>query len=237
MEAHRLVQNLECTLIPGSYPSAERVPAFYNSVYAYWKKTWGEFFVKAGSGPVALNVENFLRSKYIIVLHQGSTIVGTLSSSIFNTQADPTYDHSSVKPFPEHVQEAMKSFSPGAYITGEYLSVHPAFRKDILDLSLADVLVGLLLKIMMEGRYSAMLATPVRKAKVADITMNYGAHEVGSYLKIGVDCQMIYVTRDMYREHADARVNEVVQRLWAQRRDLTNETNKTKTEIPLKRVS
>ncbi|MEK7355861.1 MAG: hypothetical protein AAB250_05400, partial [Bdellovibrionota bacterium] len=220
---HPLVQQLACTLLPGSYPNSAQVPPLYNAAYAYWKKTWDEFFVKAGSGPGALNIENFMRSRYVIVLHRELEVVGTLSASVFNSQADTTYDHPSIKPFPEFILKNLKSVDPGSCITGEYLSVHPSFRKDVVGLSLADVLVGLLLEILKSDDLWAMVATPVRAAKVAEITVKYGAEEIGSHLKIGVDCQMIYVTREMYRAHPDSRVMDTVRRLWGNREDLVNQ--------------
>jgi len=232
-ESSSFLESLECSLLPGSYPNSGPVPDLYNSTYNYWKKTWTAFFEKAGSGPNALNVDNFMRSRYVIVLHRQLEIVGSLSCSVFNSHAEVSFDHPGVKPFPELVQEMMKRLEPNACITGEYLSVNPDYRKSVVGISLADAMVGILLQIMLNESLGAMIATPVRAAKVADITKCFGAAEVGSYLKIGVDCQMIYVTREMYRPHPDKRVNEFVQELWARRRDFT----KTENQRPKLRVA
>lgn len=234
MQAPEIISKLNCTLLPGTYARAGAIPPLYEAVYNYWRKTWGEFFEKAGSGPNALNVENFMRSRFIIVLHRELQVAGTLSSSVFNTHADVSFDHPSVKPFPEPVKLALRESTPNACITGEYLSVGREFKRDLVGISLADVMVGILLEILKSEELSAMIATPVRAAKVADITINFGAIEVGSHMKIGVDCQMIYVGRNMVRPHPDAKVNHAVEDLWNRRIDMTKPMPNL---IPLKRVA
>lgn len=219
-----VIQQLQLTLLPGNYNHSGDVPPLYNAVYGYWKKTWSAFFEKAGSGPNALNIENFMRSRYVIVIHRDLEVVATLSASVFNPGAATTFDHPSVKEFPEFVLRQLSQIEPKAWITGEYLSVGRDYKKELVGVSLADVLVGLLLKIMNTESLSAMLATPVRAAKVADISYNYGCKEVGSYMKIGVDCQMVYVTRAMYHDHPSKDVTDTVNALWNKRTDMTKET-------------
>lgn len=216
-----ILTELQCSILPGAYPHPGRVPPLYNAVYSYWKKTWTEFFEKAGSGPNALNVDNFMRSRYVIVLHRGLDVAATLSCSVFNNAAEVTFDHPSVKPFPQIILERFRRVKDGSCITGEYLSVHPEFRKGLVGISLADLLVGLLMEIFREEQFSYVLATPVRTAKVSEIAKAYGCVEVGSYMKIGVDCQMVYTTPSMVRYHPDPLVREAVSSLWASKTDHT----------------
>lgn len=218
------LQKISCTLLPGKYTSEAPVPELYNHVYNYWKKTWTEFFEKAGSGPGALNIENFMRHSFIITLHQENNIVGTLLASMFNVSAATTYDHPCVKPFPSEVLQKLKDSGRGLCITGEYLSVHPEFRKEIVGMSMADVLIGVLMKIYQKLDLNMALAATVRAAKVDTICKKYGYTELGSYLKIGVDCIMLFNTQETCREHPDPAVATMVDHVWAKRKDLTELT-------------
>jgi hypothetical protein len=225
----KTLQQLSCTFLPGKFTSNETVPDLYNASYAYWKKTWTDFFIKAGSGPDALNIENFMRHSIIINIHHQNNIAGSLLATLFNVSALTTYDHPCVKPFPNTVLDKLKSNGSGLCITGEYLSVHPEFRKDLVGLSLADVMVGLLMKIFVHQNIKMALAATVRAAKVDAICKNYGYAEVGSYIKIGVDCVTLFNTQESYKDHPDAQVMEMVNRYWNTRNDLTGITSTQNT--------
>lgn len=219
--------DLRCTLLPGSFFTNQAIPPIYNSFYEYWKKTWSEFFEKAGSPPDSLNIENFFRHAFLIVLHREQEIAGSLSSSVFHLGAQATYDHPHVRPFRDYLPDWKNDPAPGIAVTGEYLSVHPDYKKDILGVSLAEVMVGLLMEIFVaiDARYA--LATTVRKAKVDVIAKDYGYREIGSYLKCGVDCVVLYNTQETRVEHPNPKVRELVSRLWATREDITGLTLNT----------
>ncbi len=231
----RLVKNnkldISLTILPGRYTTPVPVPPLYNAAYEYWKTTWAQFFEKAGSGPGALNIENFMRHSFVITLHRGNTIAGTLLASLFNTGAMTTYDHPCIKPFPESLLNQLKAKSLGSCITGEYLSVARDFRREVMGLSLADVMIGILMKIFQEQNLNMALAATVRSAKVDQICKKYGYLELGSYLKIGVDCIMLYNTQETCREHPDPAVADMVRQCWAEKRDETGLIVNPKTEI------
>lgn len=218
--------DIKCTLLPGKFVDNNPVPVLYNDVYTYWKNTWTEYFEKAGSPPGSLNIENFMRHSFLITLHSGDKIAGTLLSTLFNINALTTFDHPGVKLFPEEVLNKLADEKTGTAITGEYLSVPPDFRKDITGISLAAVMVGLKMKIFKELECKMALATTIRKAKVDEIALKYGYKEVGSYEKCGVDCIMLYNTQATLKEHSDPAIQEMVNRLWNTRSDITGLTSK-----------
>lgn len=213
------LNRLSCSILKGRMNDPAPLPSIYNPSYAYWKKTWGHFFEQAGSGPDALKLENFTRSEFIIVIHQGEQIAGMLLSTLFHAQALTTYEHSCVSPFPDSALQRLRELPQGRALTGEYLSVNPEFKKSLLGISLADTLIGILMRILRETKTDMALAATVRAAKVADICKAYGYEEVGSYLKIGVDCVMLYNTLEMVREHPSPEVRALVKRLWESRAD------------------
>lgn len=215
------LNRLSCTILKGRMNEAAPLPPLYNQAYGYWKKTWAHFFAEAGSGPDALKLENFTRSEFIIVIHQGEQIAGMLLSTLFHAQALTTYEHSCVSPFPEVALGRLRSLPGGRALTGEYLSVNPEFKKSLLGLSLADTLIGILMCILRQTQTDMALAATVRAAKVAEICKAYGYEEVGSYLKIGVDCVMLYNTLETVREHPSPEVRALVKRLWSSKVDHT----------------
>ena len=224
-------QNLTCSLLPGKYTEGVLVPDLYNSVYAYWRKTWTEFFIKAGSGPDALNIEDFMRHSFIISLHQGNNIVGTLSCSLFHLGADVTYDHPCIRPFPAEVLDTLRTERKGRCITGEYLSVHPEFRKNSVGISMADIMIGIMSKIFQNLELEMAFAATVRAAKVDIIAKKYGFRELGSYVKIGVDCIMVFSTQEMLQAHPDPTTMALVEKFWREREDLTGLTIQSREQI------
>jgi len=219
------IRNLTCTILPGKITNPGPVPELLNPAFHYWKTTWAEFFRRAGSPPDALKIDSFLRADYIIVLHDGPVIAGMLLSTIFHTEALTTYEHPQIAPYPPAVIERLHAIRGGRCLSGEYLSVNPAFKKSILGISLAEVMVGILQRILLSAEADILLASTVRAAHVAEIARDYGYEEVGSYLKLGVDCVMMCNTRDGVVEHPRAEVREAIAQFWAFRRDLAGLPN------------
>lgn len=216
------IRNLSCTILPGKQTHAGPIPKLHNPAFLYWRDTWSEFFRRAGSPPDALKVDSFLRADYIIVLHDGPTIAGMLLSTIFHTEALSTYEHPQIAPYPPAVLERLRNFRSGRCLSGEYLSVHPEYRKSELGISLAEIMVGLLQRIFLSCEAEMLLASTVRAAHVAEIARDYGYEEVGSYLKLGVDCVMMCNTAEGVVEHPRAEVREAIQRFWAFRHDYSH---------------
>ena|GEM_PF-5651530 len=223
--------DISCSILPGRYTTPVPLPPLYNAAYEYWKVTWTAFFEKAGSGPGALNIENFMRHSFVITLHRGDKIAAMLLASQFHLQAETTYDHPCIKPFPAAIHEHLRSRGQGLCLTAEYMSVARDFRRELMGISLAEVLSGLLVRIFQEQKIDVALAATVRSAKVDQICKKLGYEELGSYLKIGVDCIMLYTTQEKCREHPDPAVASLVSELWEQRRDETGLTLEPATKI------
>jgi hypothetical protein len=128
--------------------------------------------------------------------------------------------------------DSLRKKGCGRGITGEYLSVHPEFRKEEGGISLADVLVGILMKIFVNLKIEIAIAATVRQAKVHLIGKNYGySDQIGSYLKCGVDCLMIYNTQETYHDHPDLIVANTVNYFWDNRVDHTGLVTKPNLEV------
>lgn len=221
---NRKMQSVSCTILPGRYTTAQTVPTIYNDVYKYWVRTWSQFFEKAGSPPDSLNIENYMRHSFVIALRLENKIIGSLHSSLFNLGADVTYDHPCIKPYPKELLDMLREKGKGLCVTGEYLSADPEFRREVTGISLADVMIGLQMQVFLNLKLEIAFGAAVRAAKVDAICKKYGYREVGSYLKIGVDCIMLYNTQESYRTHPDSEVMEMVNRCWRNRDDQTGMT-------------
>jgi hypothetical protein len=76
------------------------------------------------------------------------------------------------------------------------------------------------------------LATTVRLAKVHTVCKNFGySDQIGSYLKCGVDCLMIYNTQQTYHEHPNREAATMINRCWNTRRDETGLTSSPTIKI------
>lgn len=220
------LSDISCTLLPGNFPRAEVVPPLYNRVYDSWHRTWKEVFTSVGS-PESLNPENFLRQDILIVLHREREVVGLLTTTFLNLSARAVVDHPYFRPFPEPILRAFQRRGRGLVLTGEYLSIDPAYRRSIVGLSLSDVLIGLLMRIFTGSGADSTLATTVRPAGVHEICHRFGYRELGGYQKYGLDCVLMQNDPSTVREHDDPRVRSLIESFWESRCDLTGLTGLT----------
>ncbi len=218
---------MNCTLLPGSWPYDSPVPILYNQAYRYWRKIWGEVFLKAGS-PGSLNTENFLRQDVVICLHVGNNIIGMLTQNLFNLGADASYDHAYFQPFPKELIERLRSEGRGFVTTAEYLSVHPEFRKSIAGISFSEILIGLMSRVFTQMGGRMALCTTVKPAHVPESCLKFGWVQTGVVQKYGLDCLLMYGDAQTFRGHPEAQIEARIQDYWAQRRDWTKLTKEIK---------
>jgi hypothetical protein len=216
------VRTLSCSILSGKNVNGGPIPPVFNPAYLYWKNMWSAFFARAGSPPDALKIDNFVRADFIIVIHDGPVIAGMVLASVFHGQALSTFDHPSVAPFPAHIHDKLRNWQGGRALTGEYLSVDPAYKKSVLGISLAEIMCGLLHKILHARGIDMLLASTVRAAHVADIGVLFGYQEVGSFLKLGVDCVLMFNTTQNIQRHPNAEMLAAVEHFWATKADYTN---------------
>jgi hypothetical protein len=216
------VRTLSCSILSGKIVNGGPLPPLFNPAYLYWKNTWSAFFRRAGSPPDALKTDNFIRADYVVVLHDQEEIAGMVLASVFHGQALTTFDHLSVAPFPERIHEKMRNWPGSRCLTGEYLSVNPTYKKSVLGVSLAEIMCGILHKILDERGIEMLMASTVRAAHVADIGRDFGYEEVGSFTKLGVDCVLMFNTTRNIQRHPNEAMLAEVDRLWSAKNDYTN---------------
>lgn len=215
------IENLQCTLFNGR--SEDRAQdSLYQAAYTYWKQTWGEIFRQAGS-PDSLQSENFLRQDLWFVVHSGSEVAGLISTTLFHVDSPSDLDHAYFRPFPEMLRERLRR-QQNRVMSGEYLCVHPSFRKSEIGFSLADVLIGLLMQAFFQLQVDTVFGTAVKAMKVQDICARYGYKEAAHFQKYGLDCLLLFNNAQEFHDHPDPRVRQCVAQLWSQRSDLSQKT-------------
>lgn len=215
-----ILKELSCTFLPGKFDCKQQVPNLYNEVYKAWRKIWKEIFIAAGS-PDSLNTESFLRQNIIFTLHHGDEIAGILTTTFFNLSALATFDHAYFRPFPTELIKSLESNPTGVLITSEYLSVHPDYRKSIVGVSLSEVLIGMVVRVLIQLNAKMLLGTAVRPAGVHKSCKKFGYKEVGSYEKYGLDCVLLSNTPEEAHEHADPKIRMLISQYWNNKTDLT----------------
>ena len=224
------LNNLSCTLLPGKFRNGQAVPALYNTVYHDWVQVWSEVLSKMGN-PGALNLDQFLSQDIIIALHLKDQLAGVVTSNFFNLSSHATFDHPYLHSFPEALIEDFKTEGKGILMTGEYFTVCTPFRKKNLGSFVAELLVGLLLKILLHVDAKATLSTTILETKSHEIGKAFGYKIVGEKKKYGLNCMLLVNTKKQYQEHSNPQVNLMVQRLWNQRIDLTGITTQSAHEV------
>ncbi len=215
-----LLDTISCTVLPGAFYNREPVPSLYNNVYRSWKRTWGEIFTQAGS-PQSLDANNFLRQTMIFVLHQGEDVVGVSTITLFNANAEASFDHPYFKPFPQKLLNEARS-RQGAIFSSEYLAVEPAFRKSAAQVSLSEILIGLVVKAAIELEATLLFGTAVRPARVDESCKKFGYQEVGSYEKYGLDCALLCGAYEGLHDHPDRETATWIESFWTSKRNLTS---------------
>jgi len=215
-----LVENIQCSFLPGKFNPFEKTPELYNKAYHSWKNTWGKIFSDAGS-PDSLNVENFLRQNVVVTLHHRNEVIGLVTATFFNLTSDVSVQHPYLKPFPSKMTTLLTESKSGMYMTGEYLAVHPDYRKSKLGVSLSEVLIGLIQKIFTLSQAQILFGTAVRPKKVHESCFGYGYQECGAFEKYGLDCVLLFNTQANVREHENPEIRDLINFFWNHRSDFT----------------
>lgn len=220
---HLEIRKLSCSILLGNYDQQGFTPPLYNDVYQYWLNTWRDFFIKLDKNPdTALEVQNFLRQSFVIVLHEKHTknIAGAIHTSLFRNDNLTIYDHAYIKSFPADTVNYIRSEKPGAFSTGEYLSVAPPWRKNLLGISLADVLIGLMLRLSKNLECIGTLATTVRQSKIHEICEKFSYEHIQKTNKYNLDIFLMYKGISNNIEHPTNDINTLIDYFWKNRNEL-----------------
>ena len=163
---------LSCSVIQGKWSRPEPVAPIYNQTYSFWKAFWTDW-TQATEGAQNTNyahVDKFIKHDVHVVVHgSNNDVIGMVACSIMNLATLPTFDLPYLRDYPTDFVESMRLEGRGLAMTGEYLCVHPEYRKGTTGISLADILVGLKMEVFKALKASYCLGTGLRKVKMPEV--------------------------------------------------------------------
>ena len=215
----RILRNSKIYLIPGKFQSAGKYYDIYEKTYIHWRQMW-EDILDSGKNT---NSDNFIRQDILCPIVFRSDVIGLIGCNFFALNQKVSLDHSFTKSFPK---ETFKNISESSsFMSIEYLSVHPEFRKSIIGYSLGDVLIGLSMEIFKKSNAIFVLGTARKKNNVNKMCNQFGFKEIGNIERFGLNCSQILNSQESVKEHPDKFVKNIIDDLWKTKESAIEITN------------
>lgn len=179
--------------------------------FKHWHSIWEDVLKLENS----LNSDSFLRQDILCPITYELQTVGLFATSYYNINLLPYHYHSYLENF--DIQKLGNISTSGILMTIEYLSVHKEFRKNILNLSLGNVLLGLAMKVLKNGPADTVLGTARTKNHVHEMSYQFGFQSIGQMSKFGHPCELVFNTDKNIKSHSDPLTNHTIERLWKEK--------------------
>jgi len=196
----------------------------YNNVYRYWKKTWRDILIKAGS-PQTWSADDFFRQTFIPVVTYGDEIVAANCSTIFDLRSECLKDMKYFSIFNQNVYTWLENHRVQKLMTMEFLSVQEKWREQHVGFSFAEVLIGLGSKIIEEHGLCAAIGISVKAAKITEKSSRLAYELVTDDVERGmIPCDVVCLDAKKSAPHQDAQTNKIINFLWENKNDFKNKT-------------
>lgn len=212
------VKKLEYVLLSG-YEVSENLTARHDSAYRLWKNNWLKTFtdLKSEATPKA---EDFTRQTIIGALFQGDEAVGMLLYTHFNLNLEAMREHSYLSSYPAEIISRLRAEGHSEVLSMEYLTLDSRWRKSVVGVPIAEVILGLGAKVARESGLSAAIAVTRVDRRVNEILYSYGAQCLVSNLtKHNVSVDLVSFKDGHIHPGPNAEVNELVEFFWQNRND------------------
>lgn len=217
-----LTEKMQLTLIPGKCEPDFQQTELYNEVYQTWKNIWRDEFTKVGS-PNAWHGDSFLRQDCIpIITSEKGEPLAFFLLSFYSLNHLSTSDCSYLSIFPKEAIDELKKKSVEEFMTLEYLTVSPEWRKGRAGLPMAALIMAIALKVFEERQADAALGVARIDYGVNTLCMSMGAKSIYAEARRGnLICELISFFKGEVKPHKNPLVVEAVHSLWKDRLDLT----------------
>jgi hypothetical protein len=230
----RKLESASCYLLPGRIPPhGSEFTALYNQAFFYWQNFWADLFEGNGC-PEALAVDDFMRQDMICVLTVKNEIIGTLFISLNNLDNMAFFQHSySKKNFTSEYFQKIKAYGVSSIVALEYLTIDPKWRKRVIGLSTAHIIMGIGFAVFKALHIDAVICPARKDVKAADIVSSFGGEVIiPDILLHNTPCDFMLVRRKLLQPSADPQLARLTEALWLHRIDFTGYTTEG-TDYPL----
>jgi hypothetical protein len=224
----RNLDSCKYMVLPGKPAPNFNGVAIYNSAYDYWKTFWKDVYSQVGEKG-DLNTDDFLRQDFIGVLMHDEEIVGMHLYNLFDLSMRAHMDQRFMsKGFGELYFRQLKNKKVKTAMSLEYLTVDPLWRKSVIGISVAEILIGLALKIQKSLDIDAGIGKSRADVKVTQMVERFGAKVLGNKILIhNITTDLIVFFKNEITPHPDKTINQYVDKFWKYRTDLTARIPKT----------
>lgn len=187
--------------------------------YGLWEKTYSEILRESGE---ALNPDAFWRSRILAVIEKDSEVVGMHLYNSFDLRIKSISKHSYFSHIDTNKVEEVKSSRINSLMSCEFLTVHPNYRGKKIDISMAEVIVGLCSKVLTHSPWDALIGISRIDYKVDKMSAKIGANSFGDTKRHNIDCKLVLAKKDQIKKIDHKETLELVETLWSRKNNLTN---------------
>lgn len=207
-------RKLKYICLPGKLPPNSSHVTLQNEVYDLWKKTWSQIFEDVGNAK-SFVPDDFYRQDIIpIILYEGEIVAFHLYT-FFNTNQKAVLDHRYFSIFDGETLDLLCSKSRSYFMSMEFLTVSPDWRKSQTGVSFAAILSSLGLEVLRAVGASAAIAPARKENKINSLAYSFGATCLKSDVQRGnLVCDLIAVMLEDIQSCTESNEREIVEQLW-----------------------
>lgn len=223
-QKQKLLSKLEYVVLSGSGDRSFNNADLHNKAYIYWKNFWTRIYSDAQSLD-SFSCDDFFRQNFVTLLLLSGEVVGMHLYSVFHLNHLAVQEHHYFKFYPQDFFEFMKERSSDYVMSLEFLTIDPAWRKAECGISLGEVLIGCGLRFFDFLGTSAVIAPARADNKVNQMCYKYGFDCFrDNIVKRNFQVDLVVGFKDKVHPHPDQSTLNLVERLWAERKDHTGKT-------------
>ncbi len=233
------INDLRYVIIPGKPSHDHPLNHLHEKAYLAWRQVWEAEF-KALNFPIQDLANDFLRQDYIPLLVSGDEVAALHLYSEFNISNRAITDHKYfTSNYPPEFLQALRSRGVKTVMSMEYLTVSPAWRAKQIKIQLADVMIGLGIKLLPETRAQAYIGPARNDYKVSNKTYSFGFECIqANVVNHNVSCDLVAGFRDKLVSSPDQKIAGLIQTLWSNRLNSVIDFGKLEKDTPrLSRLS
>jgi hypothetical protein len=220
------LRNLEYLIIPGKCraDASQEEINLNNQSFEFWRSFWADIYGKAGS-PESLVCDDFLRQEMITVIRHEKKIIGLHLYSFFNLEQQAINRHRYFQFYPENFFQYLRQRDAKEVMSLEFLTIDSAWRKSVIGVSLAEVLIACATKCIRSQGADAGIAPARTDNKVNEMAYNQGyeCFQAG-ITKRNFQVDLIVGFKNQLKLTPNPEVNALADRFWQERTDFTGLT-------------
>lgn len=183
--------------------------------HSLWMETYKPILETAGE---VIHSDGFFRSRVLMAVQQEDRLIGFSLARFFDLRVGSMSQVSYFDPMPEGVLREIKNNGDRVFAV-EWVTVHPEQRAKFSKVQLADLIMGVSTKFMLETESDFVMGFSRTDLGADRIAACLGIRPHGLVNFHGIECQVMIGRRAWVGPHRFAVVERAIQDLWNHRED------------------